>query len=345
MKTNFFDKSFDELTELLKGLGQSSYRLEQVLHWAYFRTIRDFSGMTNIPSSLRDEMSKHLDLEPLSLADQQRSGDGTCKLLLDLGDGQGVETVLIPEEGYNTQCISTQAGCEMGCSFCETGRDGLARNLSRGEMLAQVALAARVLGGRNALRNLVFMGMGEPLRNMDELLPALEVILDSRGFNFSPRRVTVSTCGWIPGIRQLGEAGLGVSLAVSLNAADDWTRSMLMPVNRRYPIGELLEAVRNYPIQKRQRVTFEYVLIRSVNDGVENARKLARLVGDIPSKVNLIPCNENRAGYMPPYPEAVAEFQRTLFDSGVLAIVRDSRGAEISAACGQLRARAAGTGA
>jgi len=212
-------------------------------------------------------------------------------------------------------------------------------------MLAQVALAARVLGGRTNLRNLVFMGMGEPLRNMDELMPALEAILDSRGFNFSPRRVTVSTCGWVPGIRQLGEAGLGVSLAVSLNAADDNTRSKLMPVNRRYPLGELLKAIRDYPIKKRQRVTFEYVLIRDVNDGVENAVRLAHLVGGLPCKVNLIPCNENTAGYLPPDETSVIDFQEILFDAGVLATVRDSRGAEIAAACGQLRARYAVTGA
>jgi len=340
MKENFFDKSFDELDGLLKDLGQSPYRLDQVLKWAYFHTVQDFPEMTNIPADLREKLSEVLDLEPLKIEDRSVSQDGTQKLLLSLGDGELVETVLIPEEGYTTQCLSTQAGCGMGCTFCETARDGLSRDLSRGEILAQVAMASRILGDRRRVRNLVFMGMGEPLKNLDEVVPALKVILDSRGFDYSYRRVTVSTCGWIPGIKRLGDEGLGVNLAISLNAGDDDTRSKIMPVNRRYPIKDLIKAAREYPIRSRQRITFEYVLMEGLNDSDIDAQKVAGLLKGIPCKVNLIPCNETSAQYMPSGEARSSAFQKVLLDSGILATIRSSRGSEIGAACGQLRAGA-----
>jgi len=344
MKTNFFDRSIDELAVILEDLGQTPYRLDQVLNWAYVRTVPDFSGMTNLSAGLREKLSDILDLDPLTLVDRKRSRDGTEKLLLSLEDGELVETVLIQEKGYMTQCLSTQAGCGMGCTFCESARDGLSRDLTRGEIIAQVATASRVLGNRRRLRNLVFMGMGEPLKNLDEVVPSLEIILDSRGFDFSPRRVTISTCGWVPGIKRLSDEGLGVNLAISLNAGDDGTRTEIMPVNRIYSIKDLIKAAREYLLNNRQRITFEYVLIDGLNDSDDDAMKVAGLLKGIPCKVNLIPCSETSAGYMPSGEARSTAFQKVLLDSGILATVRSSRGSEIGAACGQLRANAAKAG-
>ncbi len=217
---------------------------------------------------------------------------------------------------------------------------GLRRGLSRGEILCQVAEAVRVLGKRRLLRNLVFMGMGEPLANLDEVIPALSILLDQRGFDFSPRHVTVSTCGLVPGLARLGVEGGGVNLAVSLNAADDGTRNRLMPVNRSYPLGALMEALRAYPLRPRQRITIEYVLVEGVNDSDADALRLAELLRGIPSKVNLIPCNPNSKGMTPPTEERQRAFAEVLLGRGRFASVRKSRGSEIGAACGQLRAAA-----
>ncbi len=342
MKANFFDKTFEELSGILGKLDPKPFRLDQVLRWAYVKGVADFSQMTNMPVELRDKLAEALSLNPLDLQEEVESLDGTVKSLFQMPDGELIESVIIPEEGHRTLCVSTQAGCAMGCSFCETATIGLRRNLSQGEILAQVACAIRKLGDRLALRNLVFMGMGEPLRNMEALVGALEVIIDVKGFNFSPRRVTVSTCGWVPGIERLAREGLDVNLAVSLNAADDETRDRLMPVNRKYPLKRLMKSIREYPLQPRQRITFEYVLIDGVNDGIEDARRLVKLLGSLPAKVNVIAYNSTSAGWTPPREKAMNTFQEILMGSGLLATVRKSRGGEIGAACGQLGARAAG---
>lgn len=333
---NLFDKSFEELTGILSDMDTSSFRLDQLLKWVYVRGAGDFMSMSDMPASLREYLAVRLDLNPMETVSETHTGDGTSKYLLKLEDGSYIESVLMPEEGRYTLCISTQTGCSMGCRFCETGSMSSGRNLSRGEILAQVAYAVRQVRQRVRLRNLVFMGMGEPLMNLDELLPALAVILDERAFNFSPRRVTVSTCGWLPGLRRLGESGIGVNLAVSLNAGDDETRSSLMPVNRKYPLAELMAALRAYPLKSGQRVTFEYVLMAGINDRIRDARNLAGLLRGVPAKVNLIPFNETSSEYRAPDSETVSRFCESLSAAGLTATVRRSRGADIGAACGQL---------
>jgi 23S rRNA (adenine2503-C2)-methyltransferase len=298
--------------------------------------------MTDMPVKLRESLAALCDLMPIREIERTETEDQTVKFLHVLADGEMIESVLIPEDGHNTLCVSTQSGCSMSCAFCETGRSPGGRNLTTGEILGQIVYAIRFTGDRLNVRNLVFMGMGEPLLNLGSLLPALEVILSDRGLNFSPRRVTVSTCGWVPGIIQLANEGPDVNLAVSLNATDDQTRSKIMPVNRQYPIGTLMDAVNRFPLKARRRITFEYVLIEGINDTQEDARRLKSILKDIPAKVNLIPCNENFSGFRAPSEDKARAFQEKLFDYGVLATMRKSRGQEIGAACGQLKAGSAG---
>ncbi len=339
---NFFDLSFDELERLLADLDPRPFRSAQVLRWVYTLGIDDFKHMTDMPVKLRESLAALCDLLPIKEIERTETEDQTVKFLHVLADGEMIESVLIPEDGHNTLCVSTQSGCSMSCAFCETGRSPGGRNLTTGEILAQIVYAIRFTGDRLKVRNLVFMGMGEPLLNLGSLLPALEVILSDRGLNFSPRRVTVSTCGWVPGIIQLANEGPDVNLAVSLNATDDQTRSKIMPVNRQYPIGTLMDAVNRFPLKARRRITFEYVLIEGINDTQEDARRLKSILKGIPAKVNLIPCNENFSGFRAPSEDKARAFQEKLFDYGVLATMRKSRGQEIGAACGQLKAGSAG---
>jgi 23S rRNA (adenine2503-C2)-methyltransferase len=334
---NFFDLTLEELEGTLGELDSRPYRLDQILRWVYRMGIDDFSLMTDLPAELRESLSGRLDLKPVKEVQYHSSGDGTVKFLLTLGDGVRIESVLIPDEGHHTLCISTQAGCSMSCAFCETGKSGEGRNLSAGEILAQIVYGFRYLGDRLLLRNLVFMGMGEPLLNLDALLPALEIILNGRALDFSPRRVTVSTCGWVPGMDLLGARALDVNLAVSLNATEDETRSMIMPVNRKFPLKQVMEAIRRYPLKPRRRITIEYVLIQSVNDSMEDAARLAGLMEGVPAKVNLIPCNSNSSAFRAPGEVRTRAFQEALLAKGVLATLRSSRGEEIMAACGQLK--------
>ena len=335
---NFFDLSFEEVERLLADLDPRPFRATQVLRWVYTLGIDDFKHMTDMPVKLRESLAALCDLMPIREIERTETGDHTVKFLHILEDGEMIESVLIPEDGHNTLCVSTQSGCSMSCAFCETGRSPGGRNLTTGEILAQIVYAIRFTGDRLKVRNLVFMGMGEPLLNLGSLLPALEVILSDRGLDFSPRRVTVSTCGWVPGIIQLANEGPDVNLAVSLNATDDQTRSKIMPVNRQYPIGTLMDAVNRFPLKARRRITFEYVLIEGINDTKEDARRLKSILKGIPAKVNLIPCNENFSGFRAPSEDKARAFQEKLFDYGVLATMRKSRGQEIGAACGQLKA-------
>lgn len=337
---NFFNLTFEELEKLLAELDPKPFRVDQVLKWVYTQGAGTFSEMSNMPAALREALSEQVDLNPMREIDSQATDDGTVKFLYILDDGEMIESVIIPEEGHKTLCISTQTGCSMGCVFCETGRSKGGRNLTPGEILAQVVYAMRYLGERLALRNLVFMGMGEPLQNLDSLVRSLDVILNDRALDFSPRRVTISTCGWVPGIISLAEADLEVNLAVSLNATEDATRSRIMPVNRKYPIRELLKAVKCFPVKTRRRITFEYVLIDELNDTIEDAERLASILKGLPSKVNLIPCNDNGSGLKAPPSARIEAFQDALFDRGVLTTLRKSRGQEIGAACGQLKASA-----
>ncbi|UCF88796.1 MAG: 23S rRNA (adenine(2503)-C(2))-methyltransferase RlmN [bacterium] len=339
---NFFDLSFEEIAGRLSDLDTRPFRTDQVLRWVYTLGVDDFMEMTDMPRALRESLAVLWDLRPMREVERTQTVDGTVKFLHILDDGEMIESVLIPEEGHNTLCISTQTGCTMSCAFCETGREPGGRDLTSGEILAQIVYAVRYTGERLKVRNLVFMGMGEPLLNMDSLLAALEVILSERGLDFSPRRVTVSTCGWVPGIKRLAAEGPDVNLAVSLNASDDVTRSTLMPVNRKYPIDSLMEAVKAFPVKARRRITFEYVLIEGVNDTREDARRLKNILQGVPSKVNLIPCNRNYSGLKAPTQGHIRTFQEWLLEDGVLATMRKSRGQEIGAACGQLRAAVGG---
>jgi len=339
---NFFDLSFEDLEGLLADLDPRPFRPAQILRWVYTLGVDDFRDMTDMPISLRESLAGLCDLRPLREIERTETGDQTVKFLYVLKDGEMIESVLIPEDGHSTLCVSTQSGCTMSCAFCETGRNPGGRNLTTGEILAQIVYSIRFTGDRLKVRNLVFMGMGEPLLNLESLLPALNVILSGRGLDFSPRRVTVSTCGWVPGIIRLANEGPDVNLAVSLNATDDHTRSRIMPVNRHYPIGTLMDAVNRFPVKARRRITFEYVLIEGINDTQEDARRLKNILKGIPAKVNLIPCNDNFSDLKAPSEDKARAFQERLLDYGVLATMRKSRGQEIGAACGQLRAGSTG---
>lgn len=337
---NFFDLTIEELGHILADMDQRPFRLDQLLRWVYKIGADSFNVMSNMPNELRRSLSQELDLNPIRTISSHTADDGTVKFLYILGEASMIESVLMPEEEHYTLCVSTQTGCGMSCAFCETGKSDSVRNLTMGEILAQVVFACRYLGDRLKLRNLVFMGMGEPLQNLDALLPALGIILSERALDFSPRRITVSTCGWVPGIERLAAERLDVNLAVSLNATDDKTRSRIMPVNRKFPLKTLMEAVRRYPLKTRRRITFEYVLMDQVNDSGEDAVRLAGLLTGIPSKVNIIACNTNSSALKAPSEERTRNFQEALLKRGVMTTLRKSRGEQIMAACGQLKATA-----
>jgi 23S rRNA (adenine2503-C2)-methyltransferase len=271
----------------------------------------------------------------------ETGSDGTRKYLFNLADGHAVESVLIPIEGRNTVCISSQVGCAMACEFCLTGTFRLSRNLTTAEIVNQVmAIRRDVRASGEEIRNIVMMGMGEPLHNLDSVIPAVRIMIDGNGLQLSNRRVTVSTCGLVPEMERLGREVPTINLAVSLNATTDELRDRIMPVNRRYPLKALLQACKDFPLPGRRKITFEYVLLGGVNDSLQDAKRLLRLISDIPNKVNLIPFNEHEGcGFKAPTQEAIDAFHAYLIDRHVTVITRDSRGGDISAACGQLKGR------
>jgi 23S rRNA (adenine2503-C2)-methyltransferase len=339
----------ERLNRLVVDLGERSFRARQLYRWLHRHGAASLSEMTDLPRPLREELGRRSRLTTLERGDERRSQDGAIKWAWRTGDGKLVESVYLPEPERKTLCVSTQVGCAIGCTFCLTATMGLARNLTAGEIVDQVQRANRRLielgqgAGPRPLTNLVFMGMGEPLANYKNLKLALDLLLSEEGPNFSHRHVTVSTSGLVPLIRRLG-AETPVKLAVSLNATTDAQRDALMPINRRYPIAELLEACRAFPARNGRRITFEYVLLGKVNDSLDDARRLADLVRGIPAKVNLIPYNENPGlGFAAPAPEAAQAFLDALVARNLTAVVRKSRGLDISAACGQL-AREGGPG-
>lgn len=306
--------------------------------------------MTDVSRETRALLTERATLSRPEVAVVRQSSDGTVKFLLRLADGEHVETVLIPSDapprpgdraGRMTQCLSTQVGCAMGCTFCSTGGLGFTRNMSMGEILGQLQ-AARAAGRRPAraphYRNLVYMGMGEPLLNLPQVMRSLQTLHHPRGLNFSARRITVSTCGIEHGLRELGESGLAY-LAVSLHAPTQELRARLMPKAARWPLDELVTALESYPLKTRERITLEYLVIGGVNDGPEQARQLVRLCSRLKAKLNLIPYNPTPgSAYRPPTPESLLAFEKMLWDKHVTAIVRKSKGQDIEAACGQLRA-------
>jgi 23S rRNA (adenine2503-C2)-methyltransferase len=320
----------------------AAYRSGQVLKWVYRHQKDRFEEMTNIAKPIREMLAGHFRIPRLAVRDTRTSADGTRKYLFELGDGERIETVLIPERDHFTLCVSSQVGCAQNCGFCLTARGGLHRNLTQGEILAQVRDVKHGLPEPERLTNLVFMGMGEPLANYENLIGALALICDSDvGLGFAAKRVTVSTAGLVPKMLDFGR-DTRASLAVSLNAADDETRSRLMPINRRYPLEALLEACRRYPLPPGRRITFEYILIRGVNDSLDDARRLARLLRPIRCKVNLIPFNPHPGcEFERPGDEQVAAFRDTLVAKHFTVIVRHSKGQDILAACGQLRSESA----
>ena len=339
-KTDLTDFSLSQLTDFVESLGLPTYRGSQIFAWLYRPNITDFSQMTDLTKDLRETLATQASFDWPEIADVERSKDGTVKYGFKLKDNNYIESVLIPEDGRNTLCVSSQVGCAMGCDFCLTGGMGFKRNLSPGEIVGQVVRVRNWLHDdedtKLVLNNLVFMGMGEPLANFDNLLVALEILTYQRGLNFSDRRITVSTCGLVPKIKELGQK-TRVNLAVSLHSVDDSARSKLMPINNKYPVAELLEACKNFPMPKRKRIMFEYILIKDLNDSISDAEILAERLKDIPCKINLLPYNETSAlSYQRPSDKKIELFQKTLWKAGYTVLVRSSRGSDISAACGQL---------
>jgi len=340
---NLRDYTLEELEALFLERGLPAFRGRQVFRWLTTPGLSSFDQMTDLPKALRAELAEEFSIALPEVAKEEISQDGTRKLALRLSDGEIIECVLIPEADHYTLCVSSQVGCAMGCAFCLTARMGFRRNLTPGEITGQVVRAKEVLQREGLdqgkpLRNIVFMGMGEPLANYEAVLKALKNLLHPKGFDFSSRRVTVSTVGLVPQIKRLGQNIL-VKLAISLHAADDETRSRLVPINKKYPLKELISACREYPLKKGWRITFEYVLLKGVNDSPRAARRLAKLLRGIPAKINLIPFNEHPdLPFKRPDEATILAFQKILMDAGYVATIRKSRGQDISAACGQLRA-------
>lgn len=331
-----------ELEAWLEACGERPFRARQVLAWVHKKSVLAPAAMTDLSAPLRAMLEREVPPPPARVASVERSADGTRKVALELGDGSVVETVLIPEEGKLTQCLSTQVGCAFGCAFCRSGARGLGRSLGADEILAQVHLAARHRDPGERLSNAVLMGSGEPLANYEEVSRAIRILTDPACVGLSTRRVTVSTVGLPRGIARLGRDFEGrVALAVSLHAADDETRALLVPGARGVALETLADALRAYPLPKRRRITVEYVLVSGVNDGLDHARRLVRLLSGIRVKVNLIPLNEHgQTALRAPSAEAVEAFRQALVSRGITAISRRERGADIEAACGQLAAAA-----
>ena len=339
-KINILELSKDRFVSWLEERHIESYRAAQVFKWIYLRQVDRFDLMTDIAKDIRTLLEDHFTIDRLQIENIETSKDGSRKYLFTLKDGKCIESVLIPERDHYTLCTSSQVGCAQGCRFCLTARGGLQRNLSKAEIVSQVRDVKNVLDDSKPLSNVVFMGMGEPLANYKNLVAAIEIITDSRfGLGFAGRRVTVSTAGLVPRLASLGR-DTKVNLAVSLNAADNHTRDRLMPINRKYPIEKLLEACRLFPLTGGRRITFEYVLLKNVNDSNEDARRLAKLLRPIKSKINLIPFNSHEGcPFQRPDEDAIVRFQNILIDRNYTVIIRRSKGQDISAACGQLRAR------
>ena len=341
---NIFDLDKTELKRLMAELGQPSYRASQVWHWIYDQNASDFNAMTNLPKLLRQDLSDYLLLSPWEPDAEQYSKDGqTKKVLFKLADGNFIETVLMRYQKRRTLCISTQAGCAMGCVFCATGQMGFFRNLTVGEIVQQVMFFARVLSIQGErVTNIVMMGMGEPLHNYENTLSALDILTDEEGFNLSARKITISTVGLVPAIRRYADEGRQTPLAVSLHAATDKERNVLIPISRRWPLAELIDACHYYVTKTGRRITFEWALIEGENDSQNQARLLGQLLKSMLCHVNLIPLNPT-AGYggRPTSRERVEAFQNELSRHGVSSTVRVRRGIDIQAGCGQLRDRIA----
>jgi len=335
MKLTGFERG--EIEEAVERLGAPRFHGRQIFHWIYARGVTDFEAMTDIGRELRQRLAAAFTLETPIVDSTQVSSDGTTKFLLRLADGQRVEAVYIPDTPAQTFCVSTQVGCAMACGFCLTGRMGLTRHLTAGEIAGQVRVLARETGLLPSAFNIVLMGMGEPLHNYDATMKALRILADPHGLAVHPRRITLSTVGVVPALEKLAREPVMPNLAISLHATTDEQRTAIVPLNRRYDLEALLGACRRFPLRRRARMTFEYVLLDGVNDTPEEARRLAKLLQGMRAKVNLLPLNEAPGiPFRRPSDGRVNAFARVLADRGVTVSVRKSRGRDIRAACGQL---------
>jgi 23S rRNA (adenine2503-C2)-methyltransferase len=356
-RANLLDFTLPRLTEWLAAQGEKPFRAKQVFQWIHQRGVADFDAMTDLAKGLREKLKATAEVRPPAVLSEHRSADGTVKWLFDVGVGNGIETVFIPEDDRGTLCVSSQVGCALDCKFCSTGRQGFNRDLAVGEIVGQLWVANRRLAELGIARlpsprpspkaegepspkpvsNVVMMGMGEPLNNFGPVTDAMEVMLDDMAYGLSRRRVTLSTSGVVPHIRKLKDR-LPVALAVSLHAPNDAIRSRIMPINDAYPIASLLEACRDYlEVAPRDFITFEYVMLKGVNDAPDHAKELVRTLEGTPAKVNLIPFNPfPESGFEKTDPDRVRLFQKVLLDAGIIATVRKTRGDDIDAACGQL---------
>jgi 23S rRNA (adenine2503-C2)-methyltransferase len=343
-RVNLLGLNRADMEAYLAGLGEKPFRGRQVLKWLYHQGVTDFSGMTDLSKALRRRLAEETEVRPPEVVHHQVSADGTHKWVLRVDGGDCIETVFIPEEDRGTLCVSSQVGCALDCTFCSTARQGFNRNLAVAEIVGQVWIARETLGldreGRRGITNVVLMGMGEPLANFDRVVRAMDLMLDDLAFGLARKRVTLSTAGLVPGIDRLRER-CPVSLAVSLHAPNDPLRDTLVPINRKYPIAELLAACRRYAeVGPKPQVTFEYVMIDGLNDGRREARELVRLLQGVPSKVNLIPFNPFPGSAYRRSPQPVIDaFRDVLLRAGIRTITRKTRGDDIDAACGQLVGR------
>jgi 23S rRNA (adenine2503-C2)-methyltransferase len=342
-------KDIKELSEndLIRWLGEHGikpYRAKQIQQWIYIRQSDNFLDMTNLSKDFRQLLAEHFTINRLKVKTIQASADGSLKYLFELNDLNLIESVLLPEKNHYTLCVSTQVGCAQGCRFCRTAQNGLIRNLTQGEIIAQVRDMVQKVDSNSQdprrLTNVVFMGMGEPLANYKNLVSALQTLTgNENGLRISSRRITISTAGIIPKLATLGH-DTPVNLAISLNATDNETRDFLMPINRKYPIEELIDACRTYPLRPHGRMTIEYILIKGINDSQYDAKCLSKLLKPIRTKINLIPFNEFEGSeFKRPDESIILNFQKILLDQNHTVIIRQSKGADISAACGQLRAK------
>ncbi|MEK7197274.1 MAG: 23S rRNA (adenine(2503)-C(2))-methyltransferase RlmN, partial [Nitrospirota bacterium] len=348
-KINLKSLSKDKMKEFVKAQGLPAYRAKQMLHWIYEKNAASIDQITEISKEAREKLSNPAYISNLKLLSRQASKDGTEKFLFELEDRESIESVLIPDKDRLTLCISSQVGCTMGCSFCLTGKIGFKRNLKAHEIVDQIIAVSRLIsenhhpipplprGGEGGVTNIVFMGMGEPLLNLDEVIEALKRITGLMGI--SKKRITLSTCGIAPKIPELYKKAPHVNLAISLNAADNKTRDIIMPINKKYPLETLLASCRKILFSPRIRITFEYVMLDGVNDKPSDAQNLVRILRGIPSKVNLIPFNPYEGSKLKrPSDEKVFAFQKILTNAGMNAFIRKSKGQDILAACGQLKA-------
>ncbi len=335
--TDIAELELNELEQALEALGQPKFHARQLYRWVHRRAVTDFSAMTDLSAALRQDLAKTFTVSTPEVIRKDVSSDGTTKFLLRLADAKLIESVFIPDTPSMTFCVSTQVGCAMSCGFCLTGKMGLDRNLTAGEIAGQVRVLARELGMLDRSFNIVLMGMGEPLHNYDATMKALRMLHEPHGLSVSPRRMTLSTVGVLPALGRLEHEPLMPNLAISLHATTEETRDRLVPVNRKYGLEDLLETCRRFPLKKRNRITFEYVMLAGVNDSPADAHRLVKLMHGIRSKINLLPLNE-AAGipFSRPTETAVNTFAKVLADAGLTVSVRKSRGRDIRAACGQL---------